>query len=153
MNSLLRPLDAFSISPRAVAPTCYVNTLSKIRSNPDFEPCGGSSDAGAFCCHKDDICLEDSICHFTSTQIVQGTSGYYVGGCTDETYNDPACSRSCSESPRIYRGLSRWESYIPFGRRIPNTGYHLQQQFERVGLLLYRRELASGLLQARQSYL
>ena len=115
MNSLLRPLDAFSISPRAVAPTCYVNTLSKIRNNTDFEPCGGSSDAGAFCCHKDDICLENSICHFTSTQIVQGTSGYYVGGCTDKTFNDPACSRSCSESPRIYPSLSRWKSYRSTG--------------------------------------
>lgn len=145
MNSLLRPLDAFSISPRAVAPTCYVNTLSKIRNNTDFEPCGGSSDAGAFCCHKDDICLENSICHFTSTQIVQGTSGYYVGGCTDKTFNDPACSRSCSEStPYIPRSLKM--GILPFDRRIPNTGYHLQQQFERVGLLLYGRDLASGLL-------
>ena len=37
----------------------------------------------------------DSICQFTPP--TSKTSGYYIGSCTDKSFNSSACSRECCE--------------------------------------------------------
>lgn len=59
-------------------------------------PKSSSVDGGAqLCCVTGDTCGEDSLCHFTKD--VANTSGYYLGGCTDQSYTDPVCQGVCSE--------------------------------------------------------
>ncbi|KAL8663712.1 MAG: hypothetical protein Q9202_003658 [Teloschistes flavicans] len=56
--------------------------------------CGESVNGGdSACCAHGDVCMENSICHFTHTQA--NTSGYYVAGCTDASHSSPACSSRC----------------------------------------------------------
>ena len=55
--------------------------------------CGTGTSGAQFCCAESDTCLENSICHFTSSQV--GSSGYYIGACTDPNFPEP-CSKSCS---------------------------------------------------------
>ncbi|KFY53720.1 hypothetical protein V497_08286 [Pseudogymnoascus sp. VKM F-4516 (FW-969)] len=64
----------------------------------DSSPCSGSkSDSGvSLCCVPGDTCGADSICHFT--RRVENASGFYLGGCTDPTFQDPLCAGQCSES-------------------------------------------------------
>ena len=74
-------------------------------------PNSSSVDGGAqLCCVTGDTCGEDSLCHFTKD--IANTSGYYLGGCTDQSYNDPVCQGVCSEyyfefsfAPRLRGGL------------------------------------------------
>lgn len=59
-------------------------------------PNSSSVDGGAqLCCVSGDICGEDSLCHFN--KLIANTSGYYLGGCTDQSYNDPVCQGVCSK--------------------------------------------------------
>jgi hypothetical protein len=62
-------------------------------------PCGANSSVvtgGAqLCCVNGDVCGADNICHFTKN--IPNTSGFYLGGCTDPTWTDPACQQHCSE--------------------------------------------------------
>jgi hypothetical protein len=48
-----------------------------------------------FCCKDGDICLEHGICKSFSAAPVGG-SGDYIGGCTDNSYSDPACPPTCT---------------------------------------------------------
>jgi hypothetical protein len=82
-----------------VASICYC-----VRDNDIFDcsstetACGNASsvDTGAqLCCVNGDQCGADSICHFAKP--IANTSGYYLGGCTDPTYNDPVCQKHCSQ--------------------------------------------------------
>ena len=50
----------------------------------------------SLCCLNGSQCGEDSICHFPGGS--QGGTGWYLGGCTDGSYNDPICPKACSES-------------------------------------------------------
>lgn len=76
-------------------PTCYAVNGNIIKPEPLLLPCGGSSTNNTFCCVQGHICTEDAICRFTETLADTSTSGYYVGGCTDETFSDPTCSKAC----------------------------------------------------------
>lgn len=49
----------------------------------------------SLCCLNGSQCGEDSICHFPGGS--QGGTGWYLGGCTDGSYNDPVCPKACSE--------------------------------------------------------
>lgn len=70
--------------------------MESVAGAPTFV-CGGNTDSKfQRCCVQGDTCLQGSICHFTH-QSVFG-SGYYIGGCTDEDYDDPICSPRCSET-------------------------------------------------------
>ena len=40
--------------------------------------------------------MEDSICHYTHGGVTNGT-GYYMAGCTDPSWQDPACPKACSK--------------------------------------------------------
>lgn len=60
-------------------------------------PCNDTGTTTQTCCVRGDVCLSDSICHFMHS--LDNVSGYYIiGGCTDEVYSDPACSRHCGRS-------------------------------------------------------
>ena len=58
-------------------------------NNTQVQP-GGAN----LCCLNDSECGEDSICHYPNGS--EGGSGWFVGGCTDGSYNDPVCPRACS---------------------------------------------------------
>lgn len=59
--------------------------------------CGGNTGSKfQSCCVQGDTCLQGSICHFTH-ETAYG-SGYYIGGCTDENYDDSICSPRCGET-------------------------------------------------------
>ena len=45
------------------------------------------------CCKNGDRCGDDSICH--TDKIDGSNSAFYVGGCSDGTYNDPICRKEC----------------------------------------------------------
>lgn len=99
---LLGPL--FFQSAMAVShTTCYQssnssNTDSIYKSN--YLPCNSPSSTGfVSCCFEGHLCGLDGFCHFSSMLV--GTSGYYLGGCTDPTYNDPSCVSQCGR-PFIY---------------------------------------------------
>lgn len=74
-------------------PTCYYNRAGNIETSESL-PCGGSTGQNTFCCAKGHICMDDGICLFN--RKINGTSGYYFGGCTDQTFRDPACSKRCA---------------------------------------------------------
>ena len=82
-------------------PVCYASRGDDGRGNVEIEeddiqqPCGGSSTNATSCCINGHECTQDGICHFRD-QTDKG-SGYYIGGCTDKSFNDPACSRACSK--------------------------------------------------------
>ena len=84
--------------------TCYgiydnaVKTLSQdhILCSSNTTSSSLSSSPPLYCCASGTTCVGDSICHFTPP--TSKTSGYYIGSCTDESFNSSACSRECCKS-------------------------------------------------------
>ncbi|MCJ1470225.1 hypothetical protein MMC07_008870 [Pseudocyphellaria aurata] len=75
--------------------------------NRSMIPCGATGPAVQMCCWEKDVCLGDSICY--NTHPSHGATGYYIGGCTDASYSDPACSQHCvyhSYSDIVYNSTS-----------------------------------------------
>lgn len=112
-NPLTRNVEAethrmFGLVERTSEPVSYYINSGTLFKAPDSYPCGGSNGEIAFTCINGDLCTEASICH--STRPVQGTSGYYIGGCTDPTFPAPACSQQCSMStaPNSSCSHCRW---------------------------------------------
>ena len=77
--------------------SCYtINSNTVDDLNKGTVPCNVASSATAQqCCQNGDTCLGSSICYFTHPQ--EKLSGFYVGGCTQEAFPGPACSKECSE--------------------------------------------------------
>ena len=80
----------------AAASECYCKNTGEV------DQCGGSTyacgaDTGSVqsCCVLGDICLDDGFCQFS--HALQGTSGYYLSGCTDPTFQDPKCLGQCGK--------------------------------------------------------
>ncbi|KAL8959626.1 MAG: hypothetical protein Q9193_003541 [Seirophora villosa] len=61
-------------------------------------PPSSNSDTTLPCCFKDAECLTDNFCRF-DTSSDSKRSGYYIAGCTDETFSDSNCSEVCSDQP------------------------------------------------------
>lgn len=59
-------------------------------------PPSSNSDTTLPCCFQDAECLTDHFCSF-DTKSDSKRSGYYIAGCTDETYSDSNCSQVCSK--------------------------------------------------------
>ena len=84
----------------ASADQCYWKATDQARKDGNWFSCGTNtaqkSGGAELCCMTGSECGEDSICRASSN----GTAGseWYVGGCTDSTYNDPACRDDCSVS-------------------------------------------------------
>lgn len=82
---------------------CYLVSNSLVASTNQYFPCGNSSISGASaqsCCNAEDYCMDDSICHYTRGGVTNGT-GYYMSGCTDPTWKDPACPKQCGRPERL----------------------------------------------------
>ncbi len=84
---------------------CYIRREGKIERPLDdnFFPCSNSSipaDAPHLCCKEGDECGTDAICRSQSRpeKMPHQYSPYYVGGCTDETYDDRMCRSDCGKS-------------------------------------------------------
>ena len=76
---------------------CYCKSQNAIHATCDkLTPCGMPSSTGFVqCCSNGDTCGADGFCHFT--QPLNGSSGYYLGGCTDPTFRDSSCPQQCSK--------------------------------------------------------
>jgi hypothetical protein len=49
------------------------------------------------CCASDELCMSNGLCrNATSTPK---TNSYWRGGCTDPTFQDPACPNYCNRTP------------------------------------------------------
>lgn len=103
--SIIISTDELSTPSDMSDSTCYwlrsnVPLISSSSGLPTMTPCGDTDTNSTvqMCCVGPDICLSDSICQFTHP--LEKSSGYYIGGCTDETYSDPICSRHCSNNIR-----------------------------------------------------
>lgn len=87
--------------------TCYTIGLNFVTSSNQYFPCGGSNGGSGVqsCCYAGDYCMEDSICHYTHS-VTNGT-GFYMAGCTDPTWQDPACPKQCSKYSSLPRATNR----------------------------------------------
>ena len=86
---------------------CYLVSHGYVSSTNQYFPCGSSVITGASaqaCCNAEDYCMDDGICHYTRGGVTNGT-GYYMAGCTDPTWKDPACPKQCSKSNRSRMNL------------------------------------------------
>lgn len=88
--------------------SCYVKNAN---SNEPYissaqRPCtnttttsSSSSNSFTQCCNPTDTCGTNGFCHFTHAQDAPVT-GYYLGGCTDPSFEDPiACAQRCTSDP------------------------------------------------------
>lgn len=90
------------------SPTCY-NYASGIYNDTFYDsfPCGNKNSPGLddpvtgfqSCCHSGDECGANNICKWGSSNSSADHpahgSGYYVGGCTDPTFQAPMCRHDC----------------------------------------------------------
>lgn len=91
-----------SLLPSALSSSsqvCYwanQNTVSVEDASSAWFACNNTqlrAGGAQLCCLNGGQCGEDSICHTVSSS--DGGSGWYVGGCTDPSYQDPVCRTSC----------------------------------------------------------
>lgn len=87
---------------------CYTIGYDFVTSSNQYFPCGKSNLTGSTaqaCCYGGDYCMEDGICHYVHGGVTNGT-GYYAAGCTDKTWQDPACPQACGKFERLVHGTS-----------------------------------------------
>lgn len=60
--------------------------------------CPGDNSGIYNCCVSGDTCVGSSICLFTHSQ--ENGSGFYMAGCTDESFQNPLCTNHCSRLMR-----------------------------------------------------
>ncbi|KXS95588.1 hypothetical protein AC578_3258 [Pseudocercospora eumusae] len=80
----------------ALAQTCYFPDGSKARESDDLRPCNPSSSGHSACCLKTGLCMSNGLC------FQQSGWGNRIArsGCTDATWNDPACASVCARTRR-----------------------------------------------------
>ncbi|KAF2722013.1 hypothetical protein K431DRAFT_345977 [Polychaeton citri CBS 116435] len=77
--------------------TCYTVGWNFVSSTNQYFPCGSvnsdssNSTQAQACCYAGH---DYSICHYD--HHVEGGTGYYMAGCTDPTWQDPACATQCT---------------------------------------------------------
>lgn len=77
--------------------TCYTSAFGEISLQPGWYACEGTatSPGGAeTCCLPNSLCGPDSLCRIPPSEG-KTTDNWYLGGCTDETYEDPVCRTEC----------------------------------------------------------
>ena len=75
---------------------CFNIVNEEIVLGPPMIHCNNNTSGVSACCNDGDSCLEYSICHFTHpSPSDKSKSGFYIGGCTDPSYDDPVCLRQC----------------------------------------------------------
>lgn len=80
--------------------TCYWRRQDQVifKDHGDWFACNNTAthNGGAeLCCRNDSECGESSICK--APDEGENGSQWYVGGCTDKSYTDPICRKSCSK--------------------------------------------------------
>ncbi|KAI9693425.1 MAG: hypothetical protein M1820_009301 [Bogoriella megaspora] len=87
--------SASSDQPEVVYPICYIKNVDVVKTGLQDRPCGPTNATNPYvsCCVEGDTCLEDGMCY--APDDFDGTAGYYIGGCTDANYEDPACKQHC----------------------------------------------------------
>ena len=83
-----------------MANACYVkNAASNSPSySADQAACSNITSGYTQCCNPSDACGLDGFCHFTHA-LSSPVTGYYLGGCTDPDFEDPACAQHCTSLP------------------------------------------------------
>ena len=81
--------------------TCY-----SINGNPDtkMSPCNASA-ANSGCCYANEYCLTNGLC---INQALVGGNRLSRVGCTDKTWEDPACFQECKTGTFGPNGLQPW---------------------------------------------
>ena len=101
LTYVLSAIAFFALSVSADSKhNCYWRRLDQVviedqgwfQCNNTQQTSGGAQ----LCCKDGDECGQDSICRTSDT--ANSGSEWYVGGCTDGTYNDPVCRKDCSKS-------------------------------------------------------
>jgi hypothetical protein len=57
-----------------------------------------ANNAHSACCAYGDLCLTNGLCRNVGTDEAAGDNVYWQIGCTDPTFQDPACPKYCNES-------------------------------------------------------
>ncbi|KAM0802982.1 hypothetical protein BDR22DRAFT_841102 [Usnea florida] len=93
--------------------SCYVIDKNVLSLDPEQSLCGTpntttdtTSATEQHCCQEGDTCLSNAICYFTHPGHGY-TSGYYIGGCIEKSFQSPTCSQQCSDHPTqdiVYNG-------------------------------------------------
>jgi hypothetical protein len=106
---------------------CYCKNVGEVVTcGAGSAPCPSiQSDAGIhLCCVPGDTCGADSLCHFTHANKL--TSGFYLGGCTDPTFQDPLCAGQCGKSDCISFALFQpcivFNNWPPIKSVVTNKG-------------------------------
>ena len=81
---------------------CYVRHDDKIVDVTggdayDNRPCSNATGVQT-CCANNSECTKDGFCYFTH-QLSAPVTGYYLGGCTDASFEAPACPQHCTGLP------------------------------------------------------
>ena len=81
--------------------TCYLRTDGEInKQNSKWFTCEDDPREGtssSVCCMTGSTCGPDSLCRWDVENSDLDKGKFFVGGCTDKNYNDPACRKECSE--------------------------------------------------------
>lgn len=93
--------------------TCYRKSNNQVRPQPSgWFACEGTEEQSGgiqLCCINGSECGPDSICRREGTG---DDSRWYVGGCTDENYNDPMCRNDCSKFGQFDTFLISWNRWL-----------------------------------------
>ncbi|KAK4223077.1 hypothetical protein QBC38DRAFT_548738 [Podospora fimiseda] len=101
-----------SIAPRALSLTCY-HVSGNVNKDENVIPCdpsvSGTPGSHTSCCNKGtgDQCLSTGLC--LATNAKRPDDLFWINGCTDKTWRDPACPQYCNppENPTQNTGHPR----------------------------------------------
>ncbi|KAF2679813.1 hypothetical protein K458DRAFT_407909 [Lentithecium fluviatile CBS 122367] len=93
-----------SLIPRDTSPSCYALSGAKSPFSDDtvqYTPCNHtalSDDQHSPCCAPGDLCLSNGLCKYNNPDPTTAPfNEYWRIGCTDPTYQDPACPKQCAD--------------------------------------------------------
>lgn len=99
--------------------TCYVKTNGKILQDDNVIPCT-TRDGVQACCSKGDQCGHYGFCYVPYPESYT-MSPYYIGGCTDQTFEDESCPQYCGASATrnitYNSGSGQWICCVGNGNR------------------------------------
>lgn len=122
-------------------PACWqLANSTSLYTYPSSTLCGDSTKGIVFCCFGTDICVQGGICHFT--RQAENTSGYYLAGCTDGSYEDTKCSKKCCKFAIQTLHRKQISHHVSC---LPQSRYCLQYEHILMGLLLQSWQLRTRL--------
>ena len=84
---------------QAATSTCYCKDAGAVSSTcANAVPCGNDTSRVQQCCIAGHQCHPDGFCYTGEPPPdVVTFSSFYMGGCTDPTFEDPVCPQECSK--------------------------------------------------------